>query len=86
KLSDLRGKTFGLRKVVWIAMAVAALQQLSGVNIILYYDSSLWKSVGFSEQLALNISVYRTIGAIIATILAMFIVDKVGRRFLLITG
>lgn len=86
RLSDLKGRTFGLKKVVWIAMGIAILQQLCGVNIILYYDSSLWKSVGFSEQAALNISVYRTIAAVAVTIVSMFIVDKIGRRKLLTWG
>ncbi|MEK0209834.1 sugar porter family MFS transporter [Bifidobacterium mongoliense] len=86
RLSDLKGRTFGLKKVVWIAMGIAILQQLCGVNIILYYDSSLWKSVGFSEQVALNISVYRTIAAVAVTIVSMFIVDRIGRRKLLTWG
>ncbi|WP_140489303.1 sugar porter family MFS transporter [Bifidobacterium sp. UTBIF-68] len=86
RLSDLKGRTFGLKKVVWIAMGIAILQQLCGVNIILYYDSSLWKSVGFSEQAALNISVYRTIAAVVVTVISMFIVDKIGRRNLLKWG
>lgn len=85
-LSDLKGHTFGLKKVVWIGIGIAILQQLCGVNIILYYDSSLWKSVGFSEQAALNISVYRTIAAVVVTVISMFIVDKVGRRNLLKWG
>ncbi|WEV41692.1 sugar porter family MFS transporter [Bifidobacterium sp. ESL0682] len=86
RLSDLRGHTFGLKKVVWIAIAIALFQQFNGVNIILYYDSSLWRSVGFSEQQALNISVIRSIVAFIPTILAMVLVDRVGRRKMLSFG
>lgn len=85
-LADLRGHTFGLKKVVWIAIAVALLQQLSGVNVILYYDSSLWRSVGFTEQQSLNIAVWRTVAAVIVTIVSMFLVDRVGRKNLLIAG
>lgn len=86
KFSDLRGSTFGLKKVVWIAVGIAILQQLCGINIILYYDSSLWRSVGFSEQMSLNIAVYRTIAAVVVTVISMFIVDRVGRRNLLTWG
>ncbi|MFQ9337515.1 MAG: MFS transporter, partial [Varibaculum sp.] len=45
KLSDLLGRTFGLKKVVWIGVLVALSQQFCGVNVILYYDSGLWRSV-----------------------------------------
>lgn len=85
-LSDLRGHTFGLKKVVWIGIAIALFQQFNGVNIILYYDSSLWRSVGFTEQQALNISVIRSVVAFIPTILAMVLVDRVGRRKMLSFG
>lgn len=86
RLHDLRGPTFGLKKVVWLGIGIALLQQVCGINIILYYDSSLWKSVGFSEQAALNISVYLTIAAVLATVVYMVIVDKVGRRNILKWG
>ncbi|MFT0846840.1 sugar porter family MFS transporter [Actinomycetaceae bacterium L2_0104] len=85
-LSALRGKTLGLKKVVWIAMGVALFQQLSGINIILYFDSSIWQSVGFGEQQALNIAVIRSLAGIAVTVAAMFMVDRVGRRRLLLWG
>jgi MFS family permease len=53
KLSDLRGRTFGLKQVVWVGIGVAIFQQVSGCNVIMFYDSSLWQMVGFSEQQAL---------------------------------
>lgn len=86
RLSDLRGRTFGLKKVVWIAIAVALFQQFNGVNIILYYDSSLWRSLGFSEQQALDISVIRAIVAFIPMIVSMVLIDRIGRKRLLAFG
>lgn len=85
-MKELRGKSFGLRKVVWIAIGVALFQQLCGINIVLYYDSSIWQSVGFSEQASLNIAVLRSLAGMVVTIASMFLVDRMGRRKLLMIG
>ena len=86
KLSSLRGHTFGLKKVVWIGILVALFQQFCGVNVILYYDSSLWRSLGFSEQQALDIAMIRTFAAFIPMLISMVLIDRVGRRKLLAFG
>ena len=43
----LRGPALGLQPILWTGMAVAALQQLVGINVIFYYSTTLWESVGF---------------------------------------
>lgn len=86
KLSDLLGRTFGLKKVVWIGILVALFQQFCGVNVILYYDSSLWRSMGFSEQQALDIAMIRTFAAFIPMVVSMVLIDRIGRRSLLAFG
>ena len=86
KLSDLLGRTFGLKKVVWIGVLVALSQQFCGVNVILYYDSSLWRSMGFSEQQALDIAMIRTFAAFIPMVISMVLIDRIGRRKLLAFG
>ena len=86
KLSDLLGHTFGLKKVVWIGILVAVFQQFCGVNVILYYDSSLWRSMGFSEQQALDIAMIRTFAAFIPMVISMVLIDRIGRRRLLAFG
>ncbi|MBW3088738.1 sugar porter family MFS transporter [Bifidobacterium sp. 82T24] len=86
KLRDLRGGFLGLKKVVWIGILVALFQQFCGINIILYYDSSIWRSMGFSEQVALDISLYRTLAAWIPMIASMILLDRIGRKKLLAAG
>lgn len=86
KLSDLLGRTFGLKKVVWVAMGIAAFQQLQGTNVIMFYDSSMWQLVGFSEQDSLHMSFIRTIFALIATVIGMMVIDRIGRKNLLRIG
>ena len=80
KVSDLRGKTFGLKSVVWVGIGVALFQQVSGANVIMFYDSSLWKAVGFTESASMTIAVVRALLATAVTVLGMLIIDKVGRR------
>jgi SP family sugar:H+ symporter-like MFS transporter len=87
RLSDLieRG-TANLAPVVWIGMGLAAFQQLVGINIIFYYGEVLWKSAGATEQWALRINLLTGLVNILATIPAIALVDRVGRKPLLFVG
>lgn len=85
-LGDLRGPAFGLKQVVWIGIGVALFQQLSGCNVVMFYDSSLWQMVGLTEQQSLNATLVRTVMSLIATIIGMLLIDKIGRRKLLRVG
>lgn len=83
---DLRGPAFGLQPILWVGMAIAALQQLVGINAIFYYSTTLWKSVGFSESDSFTTSVITSIINVAMTFVAIFFVDRVGRRRLLLIG
>ncbi|GAB2654856.1 sugar porter family MFS transporter [Saccharopolyspora gloriosae] len=85
KLSDLRGK-FGVLPIVWVGMAIAALQQFVGINVIFYYSSSLWQSVGIQESDSLLLSLFTSIVNIVGTFIAIALVDKIGRKPLLVIG
>ncbi|GAB3209281.1 sugar porter family MFS transporter [Marinactinospora endophytica] len=86
KLSDLRGGRFGLLPIVWIGMALSAFQQLVGINVIFYYSASLWQSVGIQESDSLLLSLFTSIVNIIGTFIAIGLVDRIGRKPLLLTG
>lgn len=85
RLSDLRGK-LGLMPIVWVGIAIAALQQFVGINVIFYYSSSLWQSVGVDESSSLLLSLFQSIVNIGGTLIAIALVDKVGRKPLLVVG
>ena len=85
-LSDLRGTSFGLKPIVWAGIILAALQQLVGINVIFYYSTTLWKSVGFSEDDAFLTSTITSVTNIVVTVIAILLVDKIGRRRLLLIG
>jgi MFS transporter, SP family, sugar:H+ symporter len=85
-LRDLRGPRFGLLGIVWVGIALSMLQQLVGINVIFYYSTTLWRSVGLSEADALTITVITSITNIAVTLVAIALVDKIGRRPLLLVG
>ncbi|MGO1316836.1 MAG: sugar porter family MFS transporter [Cellulomonadaceae bacterium] len=85
-LRDLRGKAFGLKPVVWVGILLSVFQQFVGINVIFYYSTTLWRSVGFEESDALTITVITSVTNIVVTIVAILLVDKVGRRIMLLVG
>ncbi|WP_344001903.1 sugar porter family MFS transporter [Microbacterium paludicola] len=85
-LRDLRGSALGLRPIVWVGILLSVFQQFVGINVIFYYSTTLWRSVGFDESSALMTSVITSVINILATIVAILLVDRVGRRTLLLVG
>ena len=89
RTASLRGKMFGLLPVVWVGILLSMFQQLVGINVIFYYSTSLWSSVGFdttNSGTSFTISVVTSIINVAVTFVAIFFVDKIGRRPLLLTG
>ena len=85
-MRDLRGPAGGVLPIVWIGIALAALQQLVGINVIFYYGATLWEAVGFTADDSLQINVISGVINILGTLLAIALVDRVGRRPLLLIG
>lgn len=81
----LSSKTLFL-PVVWVGIVIAFISQFTGINIILYYASSLWSAVGFSQSLSFAVPIGTTTIGVIMTVVGMFTIDRVGRRKLLLTG
>jgi SP family sugar:H+ symporter-like MFS transporter len=86
QFSDLLSRRGGLLPIVWVGMALSILQQFVGINVIFYYSSILWRSVGFSERNSLLITVITSIVNIVTTLIAIATVDKFGRKPLLLLG
>lgn len=83
---SLRGKALGLRPIVWVGILLSVFQQFVGINVIFYYSTTLWRAVGFTEEDSLTISVITSVTNIVVTLIAIALVDKIGRRPLLIWG
>ncbi|MEV5497187.1 sugar porter family MFS transporter [Nonomuraea fuscirosea] len=85
-LKDLRGSALGLLPIVWIGIVLSAFQQFVGINVIFYYSSVLWQSVGINQSDSLLISFSSSIINIIGTFIAIALVDRIGRKPLLLIG
>ncbi|AVZ40891.1 MULTISPECIES: sugar porter family MFS transporter [unclassified Dietzia] len=75
-----------LLPIVWIGVILSVFQQAVGINVIFYYSTSLWQSVGFTEADALTQTAITSVTNIVVTIVAIALIDKIGRRKLLMTG
>ncbi|TDB98422.1 sugar porter family MFS transporter [Actinomadura sp. 7K534] len=86
RLADLRGPRLGLLPIVWVGLLLSVFQQFVGINVIFYYSTSLWQSVGFSEGDAMLTSVINSLVNVAFTLVAIALIDRIGRRPLLLGG
>ena len=86
RMSDLRGRTLGLMPIVWIGILLSAFQQFVGINAVFYYSNTIWEAVGFSESQAFETSLITPMVNVVFTIVAIALVDRVGRKPLLLVG
>jgi MFS transporter, SP family, sugar:H+ symporter len=86
RLSDLLDGAGRIRRIVWVGIGLAVFQQLVGINIVFYYGTVLWESVGFSEADSLLINVVSGVLSIAACVFTIFTVDRIGRKPLLVIG
>ena len=76
----------GVRKILMIGVALAVLQQWTGINILFNYAAEVYRSAGYGENDILwNIVITGAIN-LVFTIFAMLIVDRVGRRLMMLFG
>ena len=75
----------GNRKVILLAFTIAAFNQLSGINAILYYAPDIFRSAGAGENAALQ-SVILGLVNLIVTMAALTVIDKIGRKKLMLIG
>ena len=87
RLADLKDpKTGRTRRIVWVGVGLASFQQLMGINIVFYYGAILWQAVGFSEADSLKINILSGTLSIAACVVAITLIDHLGRKPLLLIG
>ncbi len=84
--ASLRGPVLGLLPVVWVGILLSVFQQFVGINVIFYYSTTLWQAVGFEESQSFLISTITSVTNVLVTFIAIGLIDKVGRRPLLLIG
>ena len=75
-----------LRFVMIVGLTLGIVQQITGINAIYFYATSIFKQTGIGTDAAFLSGVFLSLTTVLFTIIAIRIIDKVGRRPLLITG
>jgi MFS family permease len=75
-----------MRKILALGIVLAIAQQFCGLNVILYYAVSIFRDAGENVNSALLNIVYMGTINLIFTIVAIFTVDRLGRRILMLLG
>ncbi|MEU3599500.1 sugar porter family MFS transporter [Streptomyces sp. NPDC006798] len=83
---DLLGGRFGFLPIVWVGIGLSVFQQLVGINVVFYYSTTLWQSVGIDPAGSFFYSFTTSIVNIVGTVIAMVLVDRIGRRPLALIG
>jgi MFS transporter, SP family, sugar:H+ symporter len=83
---DLKKPVGGLYGIVWVGVGLSVFQQFVGINVIFYYSNVLWEAVGFKESSSFTITVITSITNILTTLIAIALIDKIGRKPLLLIG
>ncbi|KAI5570511.1 hypothetical protein BDE02_11G034100 [Populus trichocarpa] len=74
------------RPHVAMAVMIPFFQQLTGINVIMFYAPVLFNTIGFGNDAALMSAVITGIVNVVATMVSIYGVDKWGRRFLFLEG
>lgn len=83
-IKDIFGK--GLRMALVVGMVLALFCQITGINAIIYFAPEIFKSIGFGAESAFMQTVIIGIINTLFTFVAIWLIDKLGRRTLLIYG
>ncbi|MGO4209284.1 sugar porter family MFS transporter [Terriglobus sp. 2YAB30_2] len=75
-----------VRRILLVGIALAVLQQWTGINVLFNYAAEVYRNAGYgANDIFLNIVITGTIN-LIFTIAAVFLIDRIGRRKLMIFG
>lgn len=75
-----------VRRIVFLGMGISIVQQITGVNTIMYYGTQILKDAGFTTEAALVGNIANGVISVLATFVGIWLLGKVGRRTLLLGG
>lgn len=79
-------KSSKVKKALKVGITLAVLQQLVGINVIIYYTPQVFKAAGAKGDLGTVTISFIGISAMLGVICSMRLVDKLGRKKLLLGG
>ena len=74
------------RRLAFLAIAIAAFNQFSGINAFLYYAPRIFEAAGLGARTALLSSVGIGVVNLVATGIGLALIDRIGRRTLMYVG
>lgn len=75
-----------VRRILLLGIGIAVVQQATGVNSIMYYGTKILQESGFSTDTALFANIANGMISVVATFFGIWLLGKIGRRPMLITG
>ncbi|MBT7851327.1 MAG: sugar porter family MFS transporter [Flavobacteriaceae bacterium] len=84
KLTDLLKKS--LRFIIIIGLIIGVLQQITGINAVYFYATSIFKQTGIGSDAAFSSGVLLSTVSVVFTFVAIYLIDRMGRRPLLLIG
>ena len=93
-IDDKKSQTGGLRdlatpwirRLVLVGVGIAIVQQITGVNSIMYYGTQILTDAGFSADSALTANIANGVISVLATFVGIYLLGKVNRRPMLLVG
>jgi len=84
KLKDLLKRS--LRFILVVGLVVGVLQQITGINAVYFYATSIFKQTGIGTDAAFSSGVLLSTISVVFTFVAIYLIDRMGRRPLLLIG
>lgn len=75
-----------IRRIVLLGVGIGVVQQVTGVNSIMYYGTQILREAGFSTQAALTANIANGVISVLATFVGIWLLGRMGRRPMLIGG
>ncbi|MEU1802443.1 sugar porter family MFS transporter [Streptomyces sp. NPDC019937] len=75
-----------MRKLMFVGFGIAIVQQITGVNTIMYYGTQILTDAGFTSDSALTANIANGVISVLATFVGIWLLGRVDRRPMLMTG
>ena len=75
-----------VRKLMLVGFGIAIVQQITGVNTIMYYGTQILEDAGFASDTALTANIANGVISVVATFVGIWLLGRVARRPMLMTG
>ncbi|MFC7327288.1 sugar porter family MFS transporter [Marinactinospora rubrisoli] len=75
-----------LRRLMFVGFGIAIVQQITGVNTIMYYGTRILTDAGFTSDAALTANIANGVISVLATFVGIWLLGRVDRRPMLMTG